>query len=745
LAGEDVAESELDADGEPESREPFDRKKDLLGRRGSKLRRRLDDLYSTIFRGWEAQAERADAQMDWWDIYHCRLNQNQFYNGNAQVYVPIVRDAVNARSTRFVNQLFPASGRYTDVTTTDGKIPYEIIALLSDYIRRGKIKTSVFKPLCRNGDIEGQYNLYIDWNEIRRQIVSRSTHGPTIEQDGTPVELPADDGEEIEDVTEDDIFEGAPVCEVLHDSDVLVSPATADSVDEALEAGGVVVIVRRWSKSKIERMADAGEILQAEADALGKMMISVQNRANQTDTEKKLAEAVGIHAKGQTATVWEVWHKLPLGEHGFNEDGVMRLCRIWFGPDRTILGAKRNPYWNDRCPLLSEPVEKVAGVFKGQSLVEPIASLQYEANDAANEMADADHYSALPIIARAPGDGGNAPLILNLAAVWDIDPNQVKFMEFPDLGARGLRRIQAATQAIFQSLGVNPAMLPQQTGGGRKRNQAEIAMEQQVDLLTTAEAAQVLADGIGTPMLGWMVDLDHQFRDTDLTVRAYGRMGLMAAMIDVPPLQNRHRYLFTWCGAEEARQNIAMQQQGTAFINVARGLRQELQQEGYRLRIGPMFEKGALNIFGAQTGVQVLEDMRHQMSLDPQLENQMMSDGFDMPVQPMDPDIEHIKAHQADIQTAGDPHGNKRVHLAAQVQQMQAKNAMMMQQAMAQAMQPGAPGVPGGAGPGVAGAPRPPTQGRAAGRGRARSRDRRASCGPDNMPGAGALTFPRRA
>lgn len=700
-----------DTDEIEETGKPFSRDRDLLGRKDSKLRKYLDKLFDQIMRGWQDQANRSDNQMDWWDTYFCKLNRNQFYDGNAEIYVPIIRDAINARATRFVNQLFPASGRYIDVTTSDGKQPWEIIGLLSHYIRQGKLKTKVFKPLSRNGDIEGQYNLYVDWREYERQIVSRETHAPQVSMPGaSPVDLP--DEPDIPDIVEEDVTEGCPVCEVLHDADVLVSPATSDSIDEALEVGGFVVIARRWTEEKVKAMAAAGEIDDGEADDLCEQM-TVEADKKTPNPEKRMVEAVGIQERGKVVLVWEVWHKLTLNQRGEfagrgtgQKGGRRRLCRIWFGPDRAALGAKRNPFWNDRCPLLSEPVEKQSGSFKGQSLVEPVASMQYEANDAANEMADADHYGALPIVAVDPDFAGQAPLIMNVAAIWQVKPESVKFMEFPDLGQRGLRRIQAAMAAIMRSLGVNPAMITSQSSG--KLNQAEIANEQQVDLLTTAEAASVLADGIGTPMLGWMVDLDHQFRDADLTIRQYGIMGIEAKMMDVAPLQNRHRYLFSWCGAEEARLNIAMQQQGTAFINVARGLRQEIQAEGYQLRLGPMLEKAALNIFGAQTGSQTLIDMRHTMSIPPNQENELLEDGFDLPVQPLDQDLEHLKAHQPLMQT-GDPHGVVRMHIALHLKQLQAKQQIQMQQAAMQSMQQqGAPGVPGGAGPGVAGTPRPP-------------------------------------
>jgi hypothetical protein len=725
-----MSDAPQEVEAEPEDdKGPPDRSKDLLGPKRSKLRKYLDTLYDDIHKGFQDQSSRSDSQMDFWDCFNCILNSNQFYNGNAEIYVPIIRDAVVARATRFVNQLFPSSGRYVEAVSSDGHQPADIIALLDHYIRRAKLKTSVARPLSLCGDIEGQYNLYVDWGEIQRSIVSKVQRPPTIAQDGAQVPIP--EAEEIDDIEEEDILDGGPVFEVLHDSDVLVLPATADSVDEALEAGGVVVIHRRMSKAKIDGLSDAGEFDAKEAKELKDKMKSAEGK----DPEKKLNEAVGINAKGSSASVWEVWHKVPLDDKGkYDEDGARKLCRIWFGPDRTPLGCKRNPHWNDRCPLLSAPVVKIPGVFKGQSMIEPIASLQYEANDAANEMADADHYAALPIVAASP-ERAPGPLILNLAAVWDIDPASVKFMEFPDLGARGIRRIQAAMQAVFQALGVNPAMLPQQTGRhGAKRNQAEIAMEQQVDLLTTAEAVSVMEEGIFTPAMGWCVDLDHQFRDRELTVRMFGTMGIEAMLQQIPPLHNRARFEFKWWGVEQAR-NAAQLQQQIAWLNIARGMRQEIAQEGYSLRVGPVLEASAMSTFGARTGALVLVDRKHQMTMPAELENQLLLEGHEVPVQPMDSDIEHIKAHMPAAQA--DTYGQVKLHIQKHLHQLKMKQAAMM---MAQG-QAGGDGAPSGQRPSRGGAP--PRMG-AQPAGPRMSKGPPGMIRPDSMPKAGAVGMPRK-
>lgn len=722
----------------------LDRDQDLLGRKNSKLRAKLIKDFEDIHKAFTDTVDRTDDQMDYWDCYDCVLNDHQFYNGQAQIYVPIVRDAINALTTRITNQLFPPGGHYVEGVSTDGTIPHAELAIVEHYIRELKLKTRIAKAMTRNGYVEGQYNLYVDWQEIKRQIVSRETHGVALGDDMENAEAP---GDEIEDIKVEDIEEGGPGVKVLHDSDVMVLPSTVDSVEEALQVGGSVTIVRRWTKARLKKMIADGHILKREGEDLVDAMDQQSSGGGAgsvpQDAEKVLREHVGIKAKGGHVVVWETWKMLPLNEGGaYSEGGTQRLSRVFFSAvdanTQMPLGAKRNPNWNDRCPLLSVPVRKIAGVFKGESPVAAIASLQYEANDAANEGADAATYAAGPIVARDP-EKSQANLIFNIGAVWDVSPADVKFMEFPDLTDRALKRIMYCATTIMQSMGVNPAMLPQQSGGpGKKRNQAEIAMELQVDLLTTAEESEVQAEGIWTPLVEWFVDLDHQYRDKAMTVRMYGEMGLAAEMESVDPLRNRTGVQFTWVGAEMARNNAAIMQQGTALLNVARGMRQDLKAEGLDLRIGPVLERAFSNVFGPKLARLTLLDQKSQLTIDPDLENELLGEGHDLQVHPLDQDVEHIQKHKEIGRQTMDPHGVIRVHIERHLMSMQIKAEAAMKQQMMQ--QQGAQGVPGGAGRGVAGSPRQGAQ----------------PAGPrlvqqppgaqhaDQMPRAGAVGMPRK-
>lgn len=682
-------------DGDEEVGVLASRDRDLLAGRSKKLADHLDKVFDEVHRAFENQQDRSDDIEDYWDCYNCKSNSNQYYNGIANIFFPIIHDAINAIVTRYSNQMCPQTGRYIEEVTSDGSQSQALIGLLEHYIRQAKFETSVLKPLLRCGIVEGQLNLYLDWCELEREIVSRETRGPRVQMPGgEEVEAP---GDEIEDVKIEVIREGRPVFEVIHDSKVAVWPANVDSLEEAFAAGGGCAIVRDWAKTKIDTLAEQGTIRKAQAKELKASMDKVAK--DQKDIEKRLAEAVGIHPKGGGATVWEVWLHLPLGKDGaYDEDGDQRLCRVFFGPNRAQLGAKRNPYWNDRCPLLSCPIEKIPGVFKGKSLISYVDSLQYEANDAINEGADAATLSAAPIVLRDP-EKSNGPLVFGVGAIWDGGKDAISLLTFPDLTPRAQTRVQMALQAIFQSLGVNPSMLPQQTRAG-KPNQAQVAQEQAVDLLTTAEGVKVPVENILNPMLGDVVDYDYQFRDKEITVRQFGEMGVRARLEQVPPLVNRHGFTFLWRGAEQVKQTMMMQQAGTAWINVLQNpqIQMQLAKEGYSLHLAPVLVAQNQNIFGAFLGSQLIVNDRELLTMDPEEENEILGMGQHLHVHPLDDDQGHAKSHVADIQKNGDEFGTKGQHLAAHVQSMQMKIQASMQKAQAGAGMPPGQGAPGGGG-----------------------------------------------
>ena len=661
-----------------------------------KIRKQVTELMEGVGRGFQAQWDRGNDQLDYWDIYDQIISGRQAYSGNSQIYLPIVYQAIEARVTRFVNQIFPRSQRTVDCISSDEK-PFDIMALLEHYVRKGKLRTQVMPALMRNGDVEGQYNIYVGWENSSRHVVYRTT--PKIEIDGEEIDDPsAEDDEDEYDVEEVETFHMAPTVEVLADADVLVLPHTANSVGEALAKGGSASIIRRWSKARVEQAIDEGDIPEDVGEELLKQFGSSKDEPGQPNAAKKHVDAAGISmgsGGSKELTLYETWTRLKV-------DGERRLCRIYYagtkgdvGSEETLASVKRNPYWNDKCPLLSAPVKKVSNVFKGKSQVKPVADLQYAANDTINEGMDSAAYALMPIVMTDPVKNPRVgSMVLNLAAIWETNPNDTKFAQFPALWKDALQIVSQLKTEIFQILTVSPAQMPQSTGGKAKRNQAEIALEQQVDILSTADVSTNLEDEILTPLLRWFVDLDYQFRDKPITVKQFGQMGLRAQMQEVKVLQNSRRFEFRWWGVEAARGAQAIQQQ-VSMVNVIKQMPPQ-SYEGYKLNLVPVILSLVENTFGARLAPEIFENMKNKLSMDAEMENEFLMEGLDLPIHELDEDQEHMKVHlKAMVQ--GDPSGSVRQHMLKHRMQMNQK--MQMQAASIAQMQGGGGGPPGAGGP----------------------------------------------
>ncbi len=693
-----------------------DRDAELTTRKS--IREDAEEVIGDVDKGFERKRDRAEAIKDHWSAYNNQLSDRQFYNGTSMVCVPFIHDAVEARKTRFANQLFPPSGKFVEVVTENGDIPHATVSLLEYYVRRLNLKTQVVEPLCVNGDNEGQYSIYVGWDKITREV-TRKIRKP-VEMEG--MEVPADVAEPIDDMETKEVEDAGPVVEVLLDNDLLVLPATARSIDHAIESGGSVTILRRWSKAEIKRRKAKKEISSKAADELMEAM-GQNPSAKDRDTAKAQGRAAGVKVQhdDKVAYVYETWAKMDVG------GGERKLCRIYAAGREHVLSVRRCPYWCDQVPVLSIAVDKQSGVFNGRAPVADVLDLWILANDMTNEAADSAHYSAAPIIMSDPTKNPRvSSLVFSPLAVWLTSPNDTSFAKIPEMWREGFERVLEVRAQIFQTLGVNPSMIPGTTGGKNKKNQAEVAQEQQVDILTTISAVEVIEDNILTPLISRILEYDHQYRDDTLTIRGFGEVGRKVIMEEIEPQQVHRRYDFRWFGVEGAR-NAAQMQQQIAAVNVVRGIPPQ-QYPGYKLNLAPVITQMFENVFGPRIAPLVFTEDT-PITVDPNIENDMMIHGFDVKVHAADEDMQHLQAHMQAVQQTMDPHGTLRKHMGEHQHQLQMKQ-QAQQQMKAGPPQGGAPGggpAPGGQPSGPQSQPGAPGQ-----------------IPPDQMAAAGAPQMPRK-
>jgi hypothetical protein len=642
------------------------------------IREKLLKGYEAIDKAFLDAADRIDDTLDYWKIFNCEWSSKQYYQGDANAFVPIVHDAIEARKTRFVNQVFPETGRYVDVITDQEEMPSALIALIDHYIEFARVREIVLPALFKNGDVEGQWNIYIDWTERTRHVTTRMQSGPDL---GDGLKLDADMvGEEdtIEDTHEEEVLEFGPSVEVIPDADVCVIPAIADTIDDALfRYGGSVTILRRWSKEMIERKIADGDVTEEGGEELlarfDQGSAGSGSEGNQReDTRREHVDSAGIKSGGggKFALVYETWRVLEV-------DDTQRLTRTYYGSDKLVLSCKLNPFWCDLCPLLSGAVDKVSGSFKGISKVQPVEKLQYLANDYLNQGADSASLGLNPVIATDPSSNPRASqMVITQGAVWEVNPATTKFMEFPHLWVAAEELVESLSRRIMQTLGVNPSMITQRSGS-KKPTQAEIAAEQVVDMMTTADVIIPFEAGILTPMIARFVAYDQQFRREAIWVRAFGREGIKSGMQEVPPQQAGNRVQFRWLGVEAARTAAQMQQQ-IAFMNVLRTIPPEM-MPGRKVNIVPLVERACESVFGPHLGPKIFPPISDLVGVPPEAENQLLGQGVDLPVHPEDNDAQHLAEH-----AKLPPSPVRNAHMQRHQVQMSAKNQMAAQQAQQQ-------------------------------------------------------------
>lgn len=566
----------------------------------SKLKARLPKIYDAAECAFRDQQKRTANINDYWDIYNCVLGSGQAYNGDNTIFIPSVLNAIEARVTRFSNQIFPSSGRHVECISSDTTSPRAVTSLIEHYIDKARLRLAI-PALMVQGDIEGHYWLYTYWNSSTRTVL-RKVMKPVETEIGVIGQVP--------DIQQEKLTSSHPAIEILSDCDIAIVPAVSDSLEDALDQGGSITIIRRWNEGKIQSLIDEKLIDKTEGEKLIKDLSKDSSRSYVTDREKKTAWAAGIQGagRGKHALIYETWFK-----HKIDGEDVL-LQSFFAGKDR-ILHAHRNPLWCDRLPLIGCPARRVHGSVKGRSIIETVDDLQYFINDMANQGADSSNRGMCPIVMTSPTlNPRYDSMIVAQGAVWKCDPNGTRILEFPQLWKDAGGIIAQFEAMIMQTLGVNPAMITQSYKRG-KPTQAEQAQEHAIDLLTTANAVTGIEEGILTPLIRLWVEMDHQYRDEEITVRSYGEMGMAVNMEKIEPLQMDARYVFRWDGVEQVRNAQQLQQQ-IAALNVVRGIPPQF-YPGYAISLVSPIRSLVDSTFGPQQGRQVFVDLKELAKTDP--------------------------------------------------------------------------------------------------------------------------------
>jgi hypothetical protein len=652
-------------------------------------------LYPKIQKCYENKQQQSDRVEEYWNIFNAIPDENQQYTGNSQCYIPAVRDAITARCKRTLATLFPANYKHVDAVGPSNTTPFPTLALLEHYIRKTNLKDIVRADLL-SGDVTGQWALYVDWMRTTRRITELVKKPPILE---------SDDGIEAEDVTveeewdveEKEIVDEMPDISPMAVDDLAVYPPTVNDIERAT----ATAVRLRLSKESVQQFIDEGVFVGWNAkEIMDNLNEPDGGRQKRVPNKRRTADA-GVRTEGtyKYALIYEAHTNLELEEGKGKEP-----CFVYYAGPEVILGIIRNPFWSKKRPIITAPVERIQGTIYGISRVEPVKYLQWNLNDMWNMGQDSAQYALLPIVMTDPLANPNyQSMVMGLAAVWLTNPQSTQFASFPAIYKDALTICGALEQRINQSMEVNDAMLGKMPAG--RKNQAQAAAQAQSQESNIIDHAKRYEECMLNQLLERMFEFDRQFRTKELTVVTMGEVGARAKQEEIPVQAFGERYFFRWCGTAY-QTGMQRMQQMIAWMNVLRGIPPQ-QLDGRRLNVGPILEMGTEQIFGPEVGPRILIDERNLFHVEPSDENLMMHNGLPAEVHPADDDQRHIAEHMRGATLTGDPAGLFRAHIQ---QHQQAMNAKMQKALGPPQGQPGQQGIPGGAGPGVAGTPRPGAQ-----------------------------------
>ena len=653
-------------------------------------------LYKLVQKAYDNKDEQYDRIEEYRNIYNAIPDANQQYIGNSSGYQPIIRGAINARAKRSLKQLFPANHKHCEAVASDGKTPYTQLSLLEHYIRKTSLKSIVRTDLIA-GDVTGQWNLMVDWTSSTHNITKLVKRNPLLQQiagesvEDLEIEDPTSEAEE--DTEEETIVEEGPEVIDFATEDLAVVPPTCTDLQKAK----AVSIKLRMSAEKVREMVDEGVfILPPNTDI--EEFCQPDQRRDRKNPQKKATGDAGIKTEGTNkhAVIYQVYSRLDLG--GETKDDAI----IYFAGETDIVGIIKNPLWSGKRPILSKPVERMQGSFFGQSVVEPVKFLQWQLNDFWNQGMDSAMYSLQPIWAVDPMKCPQwMNLTMGLAAMWPIDPNSVKQITQTQLWKDAAGICDLIKRQIWESLDVNEMMMGRMPAG-RKNNQMMGAMSQEQQVNITDHASRYEEEMLN-PLLEMLFEFDQQFRTKSLMIETRGEIGYKAALEEIPVPQWGERYFFRWAGTEFML-GLQRTQQQIAWMNVLKGIPPAL-LNGRTLDVTPILESGTENLFGPEMAPKILVDKRNQYVVPAHVENEMLANGFEVQTHEADDDPAHLQEHMRGASLASDPLGLFKAHMGMHMMQMQKKREMQMMQQAPKPM--GIPGGPGGAGPGVAGGPRP--------------------------------------
>jgi hypothetical protein len=642
------------------------------------------DLPKLIRRTMDDRKPLEDEWLEGFRMWNVQKDENNYYKGNARLYIPEVRKNIEAQARQLTEAAFPNDDYLACIPGKGGT--YEG-ADLQLQLRKFQIeqanlpwKMHIFN---RQKAMFGTSVAFIPWKNEKRKIWMSAKEGRKIRPKFQEME----------------IFNG-PDFEVKSLLNwYALNPLSWDFQSHGCFENSWIDRFELKKRDKAGEVFNRDELEQKYGAALGKdelsRFIETIEASNLVVTRDGSAGAVRLPTKDQLANKLllhtQVHCFMELPEACLeDEDPKQPIPVVVDIYDTNHIGAiKRNKFFHQQTPYIhSWYIPPNADEFYGSGIPKATKYMQHEINSKAEQGMDSATLALNPIAIIDPAMAGNLDeFLVEPGAKWWASPNGVKLSSIPDVSPVAYQAIATLRSQIADFSDRSPALPAQLSGKSRTAYQAEIvASAAAIDVKSFQRLDELL---VFKPLMEqWEALTDQNIEDKQI-LHLFGGQYNKAKRVLVLKNKTLGKYLYQWKASSITQNRQILSRQLIDFLKVvfsnpqmAQGMNLNLAEIGRMLyREGfalPNYEK----VFG----------LPYSETTDPSVEFEMLQEGMEISVSPGDDDDFHMKQHDKDMAEIEDEADKEEMaqHQAAHLQQKQKKaeeaqqKAQMMQMMAAQ-------------------------------------------------------------
>lgn len=524
----------------------------------------------------QARSDRTPLEEEWKQVRRMLMlihDSGKKYNGRSDAYLPAWARTQGTITSSLVRGLFP-SDDYIEASADDDDISEEEVRTM---------KVMMQDVLTSQVGIRTQMKLaardYVNYGlsivksgykkEIRRKVkLKRSKDGAGLEAESQEYK---DEGVRV--------YARSPFFWYAY-------PQTANSLEECT----VIFEDIDVSRAFLTRMGKQGVFLHTDLVGTSDVAEHVNNVSSQLiDVTRSgntpLNNAFGSSPQGEFLTITEVWTDMVLPESAYlaGEDPTCPVSTKLIVAGDTVLEVTRNVFWEQRPPYRVVRHEPMTGSFYSRSDGLRVRSLQYLANDFANQTNDNGVYMLNPIAKVNPAlMAGPMPPLRPGVTIPMQDMAGLEFDRPPfEQVNTGMAMEQMCITQIQDFAGAPPA-LQGASGGKNAKTATGMQLLQRNALGPIQDVVEDFETEMLVPLMQDIQGLLEQYAPDQFWVRdGKSRREVSRALL-------AKRFGWRWLASSQAINQQQRAQNLLNFVPLIAQLAPMLQQGGYGVDLEPL-------------------------------------------------------------------------------------------------------------------------------------------------------------